>query len=357
MEGPPVACYAAWSSGEGTHVPVGYQRQPIIGNIQALRAIAAMMVMSMHAFHVPRVDGAWLTRLPDLGHMGADIFFVISGFIITKTAMSMAAADDSGRLRLSGAFALHRIARIYPLFWIVLAVGVALHGNSEIVAEPGKVLLLHAPEHTVPVMWTLTFELYFYLVASLALLIMPRQFAWFLAIWVVAQALFVLFHGPWILRFPVSFEFAFGAAAALLVRDGRLRCYGLSLAVGAIGFVGSIAVVFLVNHPASLSWRLIWFGVPAVLLLYGLVGLEVEGRFMLPAWLQRRGTESYSLYLWHYIIVGLVHQLGLGNVLVEAAIAIPVSLSAAWVSYRLIERPFIRMAHNIRFGGPAVILT
>jgi exopolysaccharide production protein ExoZ len=316
------------------------------------------MVLSMHAFHVTRVAASPLTRLPALGHIGVDIFFVISGFIITKTAIGMTAADSGGRLRLSGVFALHRVARIYPLFWVVLAVSVALHGADEIEATPVKLLLLRAPAHTAPVSWTLSFELYFYLVASLALLIMPRRFAWALAIWAVAQAIFVLvFRGPGILRFPLSFEFGFGAAAALLVNDNRLRRYGLALSLSAIGFVGSIAIVLLASDPSSLTWRVLWFGVPAALLLYGLVGLEVEGWFTLPVWLQRRGTESYSLYLWHLTVIKLVHDLGLGNTLIEAAIAIPVSLAVAFVSYHVIERPFIRAAHSVRFARPAVALT
>jgi len=324
---------------------MGGLRQPVIGNIQALRAIAALMVLGMHVFHGPRVEGV-VTRAADLGHIGVDIFFVISGFIITKTAAGMAAANG-GRLRLSGTFALHRIARIYPLFWVVLAAGMALYGAGEIAATPSKALLLPAPGRTMPVAWTLSFELYFYLVAALALLIMPRHFAWALAIWVVAQAMFVLAGAPWILQLPLSFEFAFGAAVALLVGDKRLRCYGLALSLSAAAFAVAIALVFAVGSAAVLPWRVLCFGVPAALLVYGLVGLEAERGFVLPAWLQRRGNESYSIYLWHLIIIRLIRDLGLGNILAEAAIAVPVVLAVAYISYRLIERPFIRAAHRI----------
>ena len=103
--------------------------QPIIGNVQALRAIAALMVATMHAFAVQAYQqpGNGMLHLlhtaAQIGHAGVDIFFVISGFIITTVARRVAQDAKPGlNPSLAGIFALHRAARIYPLYWIVLFV-------------------------------------------------------------------------------------------------------------------------------------------------------------------------------------------------------------------------------------------
>ena len=83
-------------------------------NVQVLRATAACMVVMGHSGCVMYVP----SELIPLGASGVDIFFVISGFIICQ-----AAARHGGALH----FLSRRWWRIFPLYWIVLAVSVALN--------------------------------------------------------------------------------------------------------------------------------------------------------------------------------------------------------------------------------------
>jgi exopolysaccharide production protein ExoZ len=127
------------------------------------------------------------------------------------------------------------------------------------------------------------------------------------------------------------------------------------LAAGILG-LGVAFVIFFIwgtRFPFLPTWRSAFYGVPCALLLYALVGLECDRGLRLPAWLQRRGAESYSFYLWHLPIFIGARNLGLrldgdGAILVALGLVV-VALVAAYWSYRLIERPFIAWAHAGRW--------
>src|SRR5690349_10997415 len=82
----------------------------MLNNVQALRALAAMLVVLGHLqplFETVHPALAWV----GLGRCGVDLFFVISGFIMVHTTR---AGDTS-----PGAFAIRRLVRILPLYWAV----------------------------------------------------------------------------------------------------------------------------------------------------------------------------------------------------------------------------------------------
>jgi exopolysaccharide production protein ExoZ len=333
--------------------------QPIIGNVQALRAIAALMVATMHAFAVQAYQqpGNGMLHLlhtaAQIGHAGVDIFFVISGFIITTVARRVAQDAKPGlNPSLAGIFALHRAARIYPLYWIVLFVGTVTAGSTaDLLTRPWNLVFITAQPHVLLVAWTLKFEIYFYAVATMALLVWPQRFVWVIALWAVAQIVPVAIGGLGRLSVPQIYEFPLGCAVAVALDSGRGRRYGIALAAGAVG-LGAAFVAFFIwggQFPFLATWRGALYGVPCALLLYALVGLERDHGLRLPAWLQRRGAESYSLYLWHLPIFIGARNLGLrlegdGAILVALGLIV-VALVAAYWSYRLIERPFIVWAH------------
>lgn len=305
-------------------------------NVQVLRATAACMVVMGHSGCVMYVP----SELIPLGASGVDIFFVISGFIICQ-----AAARHGGALH----FLSRRWWRIFPLYWIVLAVSVALNaafGMDLASWMSGRhsaveyVLLLTTENRYIPQAWSLVFELYFYASLALILFVAPAgRFYRILAVWVGVQIALVALCGP--NGAPpinaMSLEFALGCAVAWLSARNLIRHELIAWAVGLLFFGAgewwSLHIAFL--EPLS---RLCTFGVGAALGLYALVGLERRGFNIFPAALIRLGDASYSLYLWHLPLLFIFMTVG-----IRKAPALVLVFLAAFASYYLIEAPLLRL--------------
>src|SRR5215475_10218712 len=156
-------------------------------NLHLLRALAALAVVYYHT-----TSEAGLNLSPAIGSHAVDVFFVISGFIIARSA-----AGSSKR------FLLRRIIRIAPLYWIATLVvfGLAL-SRPQILhntrADYRQLLcsLLFIPYDTpqagtLPTLilgWSLNYEMYFYLVFAIALAAVPRRASLVCSLVIVAVA-------------------------------------------------------------------------------------------------------------------------------------------------------------------------
>lgn len=348
-------------------------------NIQGLRAIAAIMVAAVHVLAIATQFGdkpviAAINRFVDpLGQGGVDIFFVISGFIIvwvSQRAVGDAAPLSSSSLRAMLTFALHRIARVYPLFWITYA---AFMGQRALRGIEGKIegpleLLLFAPSGVHGPAWTLVYEIHFYAVASVLILCAGRYIVHALAGWavfhmaIVAVATITVVE-PYMFLQPISTELAMGAllAAAMILCSGH-RAPLIAWAVAAALAGGSLLLSPDATYP-DLMTRVVYWAVPTMGVLYGLVLLETKRGILLPAWLRRCGDWSYSLYLWHFpLMIGLaalVEALGRKGTLAGGvgyvALASILALVVAYLSYRCIERPIMRwVRRQLPSTAPAI---
>ena len=136
-------------------------KTPVIQNIQALRCLAAVLVLLAH---LP----AAMSPLPDavaqLGFAGVDLFFVISGFIMAETTR-----DTPAGWHPAGRFVLQRFARIYIGWWpffVLYLLGSAWGYAVPPHADLWKSFFLwpqDVPNYLLAVTWSLSFELYFYL--------------------------------------------------------------------------------------------------------------------------------------------------------------------------------------------------
>jgi exopolysaccharide production protein ExoZ len=289
-------------------------------NIQALRAVASALVLVMHACNLAASFGgdagliAVMLLVRHVGHSGVDQFFVISGFIMVM--VSLRALDtEASPLRAAARFLWHRALRIYPLFWITLVVLLAipaLPGSPHAwlgIANPAKLLLLVVPDEH-PVAWTLTFEIYFYGVVALIMLLGRPLFA---PAFVVAAGLFSLLlavkllfghlQGVYLLD-PIALEFVIGAGVAALFLSGVRAFSRTAIATGVALWIVASALLpeaTLISNTRFLTW-----GIPAGLVLYGFVTAEHARGLVLPRWLRRLGDSSYSLYMWHLPVLILL---------------------------------------------------
>ena len=334
-----------------------------LDGLQVLRALAASTVVLEHvAFH------ARLGRVPvdcprwfDLGHLGVDLFFVLSGFIIVHVH-----GDDIGRPERVREYAWRRFARIWPLLAILtsfkLLAGLAVPGlvpedryRLGVVAT-SYLCLPHPDWPVLSVAWTLRHEVLFYACFAVLIAFGRRMAAAMVAAWLVAAvAALAVRGGPLWLEFagnPLNAHFLFGCAVALWTR--RAGVEGKRIAPSAwwlIPVAASLAAALLVyarvldSGLPALGVRL-WFGLGCAALVAWLVLREQVAPLRAPRWMVALGDASYSLYLWHGFVVAFL--LSQWTRLPEGARAWPVAwvvattalaFATSWWLHVLVERP------------------
>ncbi len=333
-------------------------------SIQYLRGFAAMMVVLFHALHETAGLGLGSATVHIL-EAGVDIFFVISGFIMYYTTRR-----GMGTLE----FYRHRIIRIVPLYWLITSFVVVLMLVAPRLLQSSKFDLAHVlasyafipwphpihPGVMEPALapgWTLNFEMAFYLLFGLSLLIPRRAVGltiMMLALVVVAasRALGPPEQSAWSF-YASGLVLEFGAGVLLGAAFERLPPLPawLALAVFALG-CAVLAIQFGQGSPGP--WRALAWGTPALLIVAGAVLLE-RGRTVaaLPAAVLI-GDASYSIYLSHPLILSAFAQVWRRIGLQHLPLALPLFLAASAVAaaaagcliFWLVERPLGALARR-----------
>ena len=225
-------------------------------NVQGLRAIAAILVVFVHLGGPGGLPPrrAWPARirsgvLHPIGNTGVDIFFAISGLIMIVTT-SRVHHDASSAWR----FLLRRAIRIYPPYIIVTLVLFApslLHPDVA-GSLPGLVKSLALwPMAQLPVLfvgWTLTYEMYFYLIFAISILVPVRHQSIVLGAWAlvtIGVALTIADTNPVlsVVGGPLNLEFLFGVGVGKLVLADRLKFPRVSTTVGVAAILTTYLLV------------------------------------------------------------------------------------------------------------------
>lgn len=338
-------------------VPV---RTTHLHTVQWLRAFAAVSVAIGHSLHEA-------TKFPDVSpiiaetvkalpfQIGVDIFFVISGFIMVYVTW--------GKLDRPGAhwnFLRARLIRIVPLYWFytLLLATVALTVPSVLDTATFSVEQLLSSLLFIPGLfgadarpllklgWTLNYEMFFYAVFFLGILLGGRRTPWvvFIALLTIVLARHLGWFSalPWqVWAGPIVLEFCFGMGIGILYHRGvRLRpLAGLSLVV--------LAVLMLAFTLPSVTWttRFLVLGVPSALLVLALTCLERSATAeigVFGGFCTRVGDASYTLYLMHPFVISamfiLWRKLGF-DWWSYTFITVAAIVGGALLAYRWIEVP------------------
>jgi exopolysaccharide production protein ExoZ len=338
--------------------------------LQILRFVAAMLVVVMHSTQAisVHITGRGNSYYWDAGTGGVDIFFVISGFVM---AVSTRGLPGHGPARLAAAwtFMKRRILRIVPLYWfytllktaLILAVP-ALAMKSSI--DPGHLAasLFFIPamspwgfvEPTMPVGWTLNFEMLFYAVFAVAIALgAPRIrfcllvfLALFLAGRTFPQSVLLAFYGKTII-----FEFILGVCIAdLLMR------YRSPPALSILVALGGALLMFGFGWTDG-DMRLVRGGMGAAAIVLGCVWLEpLIVRAPLAKPLAFLGDASYSIYLSHTFVVPaavvVLHRLGLHDSVIIVLVVGALVAAAGAASHVWLEKPMISFFKRVLFKAP-----
>jgi exopolysaccharide production protein ExoZ len=300
------------------------------------------------------------------GALGVDLFFVISGVVIASVT-----AGRFGSPRNAGIFLYHRLARIFPIFWIYTTLTlIARHFYGDH-AQSFNLLAsyLLIPTHLPMILlqgWTLSYELYFYLVFFLLLLLVPERIApWLLALWglaVVALKLHIGLSLSPILQLlitPSVLEFLAGCILFHIYRRGSLHpTAGIVLLASSILWLAAI-IVYTAHIHASAFWiidhrwrRPLLYGSFATLFLLGAIELERTGIIRYLPFLSSLGDWSYSIYLSHALVLALVARVVIyflphqASILLIALIGLPAVLIVGYLSYIYLERPLLHLLYK-----------
>ncbi|MDB5012217.1 MAG: acyltransferase [Daejeonella sp.] len=300
-----------------------------IESVQLLRAVAVLLVVYAHAFDI--VDKKPLQSqfyyLENWGAIGLDLFFVISGFIMTIVTPRYIISRDWKD------FTVKRIIRIIPLYWILsfsFSAMLLLKGTPNTVSEILKTLFFFPffdIQFTAPIIhvgWSLSLEIYFYLLISLFLVRAGAYIYKYLILTLVSLAIIGFIFNPEnalinFLTNPLLIEFALGILAGVLYKKlnnaadskrNKLRALAIVLTVlGSVWMLGTIVTGYfnvsearLVLEDSKLAFiRSIVWGIPCFILLLGLVSAESLFNLKIPRFFILMGDASYSCYLLHRI--------------------------------------------------------
>lgn len=340
-------------------------------NIQAMRGIASLIVFIVHLFSTrPGMIPLWLEKgWYAIGPAGVDIFFVISGFVVTLAAAKAANSSDVRGSALT--FMIKRLFRIYPAYWIVFAAATLLLPyvwlSPDWLPKASTFSLLtltYTYNYKVMVAWTLVYEMFFYLVLSMLVLAGGRKFWGALFIWIFVEIIAISATNTydWTLMGyvplnPQILQFSAGCIVAFICTKFQTRFGKEMLIAGAVMFI----VMCYVNINLG-NWdpryRTLTLTLPAAMMIYGAVVSEREGRFAFWKPVLFLGNISFSLYLWHQITFqsllaifethGLIDDLPHSMTLAIWAIC---GLAVGYASYVCIEKPSVRFVNGLFNGG------
>ncbi|MGV9609994.1 acyltransferase family protein [Streptomyces sp. NPDC003631] len=340
--------------------PATVERRTPHQRIDAIDGLRAVAVAAVIAFHY----GAGL----DGGFLGVDLFFVISGFVITRLLLAERARTP--RPSLAG-FWFRRVKRLLPAVLLVVAAVqgwvllqdppglrptvnaqtlAALTYTSNWYAILGHIDYWDVAQEQAPLnhLWSLAVEEQFYLLWPLVLIGLTTWGARRIRhphrpLLAAAAVCYLLAH---LLYLPGAQDRAYlgtdtraGAlllGAAIAFRPGLLSRLSWP-AVAALGWLWCTADI---NTPAFYAWQLPLAGIAAGALIDAIAHADRFGNVLSSCPLLWLGHRSYGLYLWHWpvwVYLGVSHPEWNQGTKVPMALSMSVLLSAA--GYRLIERP------------------
>jgi exopolysaccharide production protein ExoZ len=335
-------------------------------SIQILRAVAALLVVYIHCIFIVQYHGiarqSSFFNIASFGACGVDIFFAISGFLLSSVALNIRPAQPRAAID----FLIRRFIRIFPIYWILSLFFVLVLIKQRHLTLSWFIdsyLLLPSLRFPMPtplifVGWTLIFEMFFYYVITFNLFFGRRRVVertMVTIVGLIALGAIVGFQRPVLILLanPMNVEFVFGCVIGLVyAKTGKRQMLGNGLLIA--GTLLLVSTIFLGSPEigearnvldGTIGWRrvVIW-GIPAAMITAGLAFRLTPIRSSFGRFCVRLGDASYSIYLIS-LIVFYVYQRFYPALIpdINIALSFVVVVVCGVLCHRLLERPVTRM--------------
>lgn len=328
--------------------------------IQIFRFIAALMVIILHStYYTYERLNAGIT-IYNQGAHGVRLFFVISGLVMVLSSENLKGKANGWKI-----FSIKRIIRIVPIYWIIMtyklfvlifASSLVYHTKMDI----GYILksyffipALNVDGKLSPLLgvgWTLNFEMFFYLMFTIALAFQINTILLMSLIFIPLSVLSFYSNNTWPdFRFyanPIVLDFLYGMIAGqLILSDKKLP----KIIAFPIIFIGLLYLFFpkndiLISSGLYTNENFI-IGIVAFLVIYSCASIENMGASK-PAWLIYLGGASYSLYLIHPVVAPIVPSLlkvvNLKWSILSVVLSVLFAIAAGTVFYKYCETPITK---------------
>lgn len=330
-------------------------------SIQALRGIACLAVVAFHYRGALAQQFPTVKQVLGMGAIGVDLFFILSGFVITLSVSRMGCGFAA-----AGDFLKRRALRLLPAYYLLIVVNLLFGGALSFLHYPEKLkaiaaaltLSVYMPQHApfymdddgfLNVRWTLNYEFFFYLMMAACLFVRAR---WLALVGALCLTMVVLplvagneltmstqgyqmgYSYLNLMTNPIIWQFAVGVLIGLAYPHmARLPL------ITRVPFMIA-AVVLMVSHVYSRTHAghgLMESGAILALLLAAVAFNNDWLDRITPRWLAFVGDISFSVYLLHIVTYRVVSKRIADDGVTLFVSAIAASILVGWLSYRYIE--------------------
>lgn len=350
--------------------------------LDQLRGVAALMVFFAHALHnftrgmAPEM-GSWLFFENPLlavvaeGPSGVGLFMVLSGFLFAYGAYQ--------KEILYKEFVRNRFLRIYPMYILMILLGIyAYPANFSFTAFLASLLLLSNTSNALNggmftiLLWTISTEFMFYLVFPfLHRMYQSSGAAYLVRLLLLAVMLRLICVGLGASPRDLSYftilgridQFIIGMLAAYAIREGKAGFWsGLPHLFSSVCIV--IGTLYALNKfgggwVSNSRWKVLWHTWEAFMYALVVIAFVQSKRRVLTGMVGKFftliGTISFSVYLLHQPVLAVLQRANLRvhdftdvyvDALITGGLALIVVVALSWLTFTLIERPFMRMRRN-----------
>lgn len=335
--------------------------------IDSLRGIAALSVVVYHfalyaqsrAINQPAVETfiikvlcEWL----DLGKFGVVLFFLISGFVIPN---SLKPGNDQ-----IIPFVISRFFRLYPLYWLVLFLGLfttdEIFSGMTILANTTMIQNFLGYQNVVGAFWTLQIELVFYtlcvLLSILGILTSVRArmyscFAFLTIAILMSIARYITLH-KFPIAIPLSLTMMFLGSLLRANLDGQNESRQAVKIVIILFGISLVPIAYLGYHMPEEHWLSYVACYSLALIMFLLCTNRFRINWMPLAFC---GEISYSIYLIHSLVGGVINHLGslsIGLIAIDSSLYVLVVTALTMVvsvfTFHYIEKPFNAVGKRIK---------
>ena len=345
-------------------------------DIDGLRALAVLCVLFFHAFS---------TIFPG-GFIGVDIFFVISGYLISKIIFISLEKNDFSLIN----FLSRRVLRIFPALLIVILIFIVLGVQLLYIDELNQLYkhalsgLLFISNHTYSQesgyfdlgsetkpflhLWSLAIEEQFYLIWPVLLIgiykLQPKKLCTYILILIIvsfawnivqnrtnfAQSYYSLFCRAW--------ELLLGAWLSIRNTQQNAKPYFNNDQASALGVIFIITGLIFITpnsvHPGVVTLLPVC---GCALLIYAGPDAPFNRSILANKWLVAIGKVSFPLYLWHWSILSFWSiQFGSELSVIQKLAALLISFVLAGVTFRFVESPIRRTTMPKRTAGLLILV-